>query len=165
MKPMRRRAAVSRGALPKILHRASHGPRKAGDDAQQRGLARAVAADQRQARIRRRVQADVAQGREIAIELPDALNRDGAHLLPGASLAIQQREAERQNAERDGQNRQHLRINPRQDLLDLRAAFLLIAAGIRPVGRDLRAGKLDVVSRARSARRYAPGCAARRRGR
>ena len=61
---------------------AAAGAGKAGDRAEQCGFARAIASDQGQARSRRRGQLDVAQGCEVAIELPDTFNGDRVHRSP-----------------------------------------------------------------------------------
>ena len=86
------RARASRGravSCPKMVTLPRAGPREARQDAQQRGLARAVAPEQRQARARLDAEADVAQGRIVAVELPDARDLDRVHprCLPLASPA------------------------------------------------------------------------------
>ena len=53
---------------------------KIGEDAQQGGLARAVAAQQREARALRNFEIRAAQGGIIAEVLPDAISRDRVHL-------------------------------------------------------------------------------------
>src|SRR5579871_4432511 len=52
---------------------------EAGQNPQQGRLSSTIASNQRQAGTRLCAQPDVPQGWEIAIELPDALNGDGAH--------------------------------------------------------------------------------------
>ena len=58
---------------------AARGAREAGDDPQQRRLARAVAPQQRHARARLDGKADVAQGGEVAVVFPDACDVDRIH--------------------------------------------------------------------------------------
>ena len=139
MKPIWRRVSVSRGSLPQIRILPRARLREAGDDAQQRGLTRAVAADQRQARARFGFELHVAQGRVVAVKLPDALNGDRAHCVSLAGTfpdgAVEQHEAQRQDAERQSQNRLGLVVDARHDLFDLRAAAVrLVGAAASAAG-------------------------------
>ena len=77
------RAARSRGVGTGDGDSAFSGFREAGEDAQQRGFARAVAAEQGEAGAAGDLQRDIAQGRKIAEVLPDAAQRRRALLAFG----------------------------------------------------------------------------------